>query len=113
MKLTYDQLRQIIALVHDNPVLKAKLDEFMSGKLTSISESDLLGIIAESEVDKDMIRILTDQDPGTMDAFDGLQVIADFFGYIRANKGRLSGWLASFGYAVATPKAKTATKVLK
>lgn len=111
--LTYDQLRRIIALVHDNPILKAKLDEFLSGRLTSVSESDLLGIIAQSEVDKEMIRILSAQDPDTMDAFDALQVIADFFAYIRANKSRFSGWLANLGYQVQstpTPKSSKPSK---
>lgn len=113
ISLTYDQLRRIIALVHDNPILKAKLDEFLSGRLTSVSESDLLGLISQSEVDKDMIRILSNQDPDTMDALDGLQVIADFFAYIRASKPRLSGWLASIGYQVQSKALKTSSKPSK
>lgn len=112
MKLTYDQLRRILALLNDNSVLKAKLDAFFAGKLTGISETDILGLISSSEIDKDMIRILTGNDPDTMDALDGLQAIADFFAYVRANKARLSGWLESIGYRVVS-KAKTGSKPSK
>lgn len=111
--LSYDQLRRIIALVHDNATLKAKLDEFLSGKLTSISETDLLGLVATSEIDKDMIRILTGNNPDTMDAFDGLQVIADFFAYIASNKQRFSSLLASTGFHVQKAAPTKALKASK
>ena len=37
-QLSYSQLRQILCLTISNKTLKAKLEDFLSGKLTKVSE---------------------------------------------------------------------------
>ena len=98
--LSYNQLRQILCLTISNKTLKAKLEDFLSGKLTKLSEVELLELISDSEADKELIRIISKQDPDTMDALDALEHISAFFVYIRANKERFAGWLGRFGLAV-------------
>ncbi len=95
--LTYGQLRSILALAVTNDVAKGKLSDLLSGGLANINEIDLLSMIADSHVDSEIIRILSGRDPETMDALEGLEYISAFFGYMRANKSKFSGWLASFG----------------
>jgi len=107
--LSYNQLRQILCLTISNKTLKAKLEDFLSGKLTKLSEVELLELISQSEADKELIRIISKQDPDTMDALDALEHISAFFVYIRANKDRFKSWLGSFGLAVTT-EANTPTR---
>jgi len=107
-KLTYSQLRQILGLVLTNGKLKVKLEDFLSGKLTKLNELELLELIQESEADKDLIRILSHDEPDNMDATEALEYIAAFFAYIRASKEKCSSWLAGLGYAVQ--KQPTSTK---
>lgn len=107
-KLTYCQLRQILGLVLTNGKLKVKLEDFLSGKATKLNEIELLELIQESEADKDLIRILSNQEPDNMDATEALEYIAAFFAYIRASKEKCSSWLAGLGYAVQ--KQPTSTK---
>jgi hypothetical protein len=99
-KLTYNQLRQILCLTISNGTLKAKLEDFLSGKLTKVSEVELLEIISTSEADKDLIRILSGQDPDELDAVIALEYVSSFFAYIRANSQRCKSWLGSLGLAV-------------
>ncbi len=106
-KLTYSQLRQILGLVLTNGKLRVKLEDFLSGKLTKINELELLELIQTSEADKDLIRILSNQEPDTMDAIDALEYISAFFAYIRASKEKCSSWLAGLGYAVQSSPTTT------
>ena len=99
-KLSYKQLRQILSLTISNQTLKAKLEDFLSGKLTKVSEVELLELISQSEVDKELIRIIAEREPDDMDAIEALEYISAFFDYIRANSERFKGWLGSFGLAV-------------
>lgn len=95
--LTYDQLRRILALCIDNGVIKAKLEDLLAGALVNITELELMEILKDSEIDLDMIRILSGKDPEEMDAMEGLEYISDFFAYMRANGAKLAGWLGSIG----------------
>jgi len=99
-QLSYKQLRQILCLTISNTTLKAKLEDFLSGKVTKVSELELLEIISQSEADKELIRIISGSDPDEMDALEALEHISAFFVYIRASKERFSAWLGSFGLAV-------------
>ena len=99
-KLSYKQLRQILSLTISNQTLKAKLEDFLSGKLTKVSEVELLELISQSEVDKELIRIIAEREPDDMDAIEALEYISAFFVYIRANSERFKGWLGSLGLAV-------------
>lgn len=102
VKLSYNQLRRIMAIAISNKTIKAKIGDFLGGKLTNISELELLELINESEADKELIGIISGKDPEKLDALEGLEYIAAFFGYIRANKAKYKGWLASLGLAVAS-----------
>ena len=99
-KLSYSQLRQILCLTISNATLKAKLEDFLSGKVAKVSEVELLELISVSEVDKELISILSGRNSEEMDALEALEHISAFFVYIRANKERFAGWLGSFGLAV-------------
>jgi hypothetical protein len=103
--LSYSQLRQILCLTISNKTLKAKLEDFLSGKVTKVSEVELLELISESEADKELIRIISNRDPDNMDAVEALEHISAFFVYIRANKDRFKSWLGSFGLAVQSNPA--------
>lgn len=104
-KLSYAQLRAILALAVTNDLAKGKLSDLLSGGMANISEIDLLSMIAESQVDMEMIRILSGRDPETMDALAGLEYISDFFAYIRANKDKFKGWLGSLGLKAVVPQS--------
>jgi len=104
-KLSYSQLRQILSLTISNQILKAKLEDFLSGKVTKVSEVELLELISHSEVDKELIRIISNQEPDNMDAIEALEYISAFFVYIRANSERCKDWLGNLGLAVATVKS--------
>ncbi|MFA6977382.1 MAG: hypothetical protein WC194_11790 [Mesotoga sp.] len=107
-KLSYSQLRQILSLTISNQTLKAKLEDFLSGKVTKVSEVEILQLISDSEVDKELIRIISGKEPEAMDAIEALEYISAFFVYIRANSERFKGWLGSFGLAVkASPATPT------
>ena len=113
-KLSYNQLRQILCLTISNQTLKAKLEDFLSGKVTKVSEVELLELISQSEADKELIHILSRQDPTDMDALDALEYISAFFVYIRASKERFSVWLGSVGLAVTSEtKPDTPTRASK
>ena len=99
-QLSYSQLRQILCLTISNATLKAKLEDFLSGKVAKVSEVELLELISESEADKELISILSGRNPDEMDALEALEYISSFFAYIRASKERFSAWLGSFGLAV-------------
>ena len=104
-KLSYKQLRQILSLTISNQTLKAKLEDFLSGKVIKVSEIEILQLISDSEVDKELIRIIAEREPEEMDAIEALEYISAFFVYIRANSERFKGWLGSFGLAVKTSPA--------
>ncbi|PKN78187.1 MAG: hypothetical protein CVU48_09060 [Candidatus Cloacimonetes bacterium HGW-Cloacimonetes-1] len=108
-KLTYNQLRQILCLAISNSTIKAKLEDLLSGKLTKVSEVELLELISTSEADKELIRILSGQDPDNMDAVEALEYISAFFAYIRASKEKCKDWLGSFGLAVTSNPKPTDT----
>lgn len=71
---------------------------------------ELLELISESEADKELIRIISNQDPDTMDALDALEHVSAFFAYIRANSDRFKAWLGSFGLAVQAEIKDTPTR---
>ena len=74
-KLSYSQLRQILCLTISNATLKAKLEDFLSGKVAKVSEVELLELISQSEADKELIRIISNQDPDDMDALEARERI--------------------------------------
>lgn len=105
ISLPYAKLRKILALAVNNDAIHTSLEALLAGSAVQVSDADLIKLICDSEIDKELIRILADSDPDTMDAIEALEYIADFFAYIRANKVRFSSWLASIGFlAPANPK---------
>lgn len=112
-KLTYAQLRDILSLIVKNEPIRLRVEDLIRGKLVNITEIELIDMVVDSGVDKDMIRIMSGQDPEQMDAVDGLEQIADFFGYMKANKERLAGWLSSFGLRAQGQVKSTRSKPSK
>jgi len=110
MTLTYSQLRSILSLVITSTPIKLKLDDLLAGRDLSFTESSLLELIFESNIDSDIIRILTNQDPADMDAFQAIEVISDFFAYMKANSKKLSGWLSSIASNQAPNPPKRPSK---
>lgn len=107
-QISYSQLRAILSLVVKNEPIRVKLDDVLAGKELHLTEGSLLETIIDSEIDQEIIRILTGKDPGELDAFDGIEVISDFFGYMKANSARLKSWLSSIG-SKAAPKPRPTT----
>jgi len=102
LKLTYSQLRDILGLALENGTIKARFEDFLTGKLVNLSEIELIGLVRDSGVDLELLRILNGTDPKEIDAVDALETVAAFFAYWRASKPRLQGWLGSLGFAVAS-----------
>lgn len=113
INLSYAQLRAILSLVVKSEPIRVKLDDVLAGKDLHITEGSLLETIIDSEIDQEIIKILTGKEPGELDAFEGIEVISDFFGYMKANSGRLSSWLSSIGSKAAASPRKTTGKSLK
>ena len=111
--LSYAQLREILALVVSNGTLRLKLADLLQGKAANLTEVELLDLIVQSEVDKDLIRILSNKDPDAMDALEGLEYISSFFAYTRANSARLTTWLANIGLRAQASVKKTPSKPSK
>jgi hypothetical protein len=112
-KLTYAQLREILALVVSSEPIRVKLADLLQGRGADISEVEVLDLINRSQVDKDMVRILSGQDPDSLDALDALAYITDFFAYMRTNKQKLNALLASIGLKAAVSKPPTGSKTSK
>lgn len=96
-QLSYAQLRKILGIGLANGTIRGKLDDLLSGKLSGLSELEILELIQESEADVEMVRILSGQNPEELDAMEAMEYIAAFFGYIRANSARFNSWLGSLG----------------
>jgi hypothetical protein len=99
-KLSYGQLRAILGLALENGKIKARFEDFLTGKLMKLNELELLELVRDSGADLELLRILTSSDPAEIDAVDALETVAAFFAYWRASKPRLAGWLGSLGFAV-------------
>lgn len=97
IKLTYNQLRQILGLVITNGEVRVRIGEIINGTTGIIEESDLLDLIYKSGIEKDVIHILSGKDPDTLDAIEALEYLASFFAYIRVNKPKFASWLESIG----------------
>ena len=54
--------------------------------MAKVSELDLLEMISRSEVDKELIAILSGRDPDKMDALEGLEHLRFFSHISRATK---------------------------
>lgn len=105
IQLSYSQLRQILAITLSNDTIRTKLSDVLIGSL-SIGEMEVVELIKDSGADLELIRILSGQDPETMDAVDAVEWILSFFEYIRASLPKLMPWLESMGLkAKPTPTA--------
>ncbi|MCB5285545.1 MAG: hypothetical protein LHW45_08165 [Candidatus Cloacimonetes bacterium] len=115
-KVTYAQLREILALTLTTGSIRLKLDQLLSGQSVEINEGQVIDMIVESNIDKDMIRILSGQDPDGMDAIEAMEYISDFFAYMRSSSPKFAGWLKSIRSAAspaAPAKSRTSSKNLK
>jgi hypothetical protein len=110
INLTYSQLRQILSITLSNQHIRLKLADVFMGK-TELTELALIETIVNSGADLELVRILSGQDPESMDATEAMGWILAFFGYIRASWPKLKPWLGSI-ISVEEPK-KTASKSSK
>lgn len=105
IQLSYSQLRQILAIAICNEHIRTKLADVLAGKV-EVTELVLIQAIADSGADLELIRIISGQDPETMDAMEATEWILSFFEYIRASLPKLMPWLESMGLkAKPTPTA--------
>lgn len=102
-----------MGLAVSNQTIRMKLSDFLGGKMTKISEIELMDLIYESQIDTELIRILSGKDPDTIEAFEGIEYITAFFAYFASNKPRFSALLASIGYQVQQTAPSTRSKVSK
>lgn len=102
MKLTYNQLREILGTLITSDTIKATLGELISSGKT-INEMEVLDLIYQSNVDGQILTILG-HDPDTIDAIQGMEVILSFFAYIRGNSEKFSGFLSNFAFPKAEEK---------
>lgn len=111
--LSYSQLRQILCLILENESIRVKLEYLLSGKELKLSEIDFLQFLAESQVDKDMLRILSGTDPETLEAMEAVGYLIGFFGYIHSSKEKLRTCLSSFGLKLPKVVMNTSGNGLK
>lgn len=106
IKLSYSQLRAILGLALENGKIRVRLEDFLTGKSVTLNEIELIGLVRDSGVDLELLRILTGSDPGEIDAVTALKTIDAFFAYWQANGQKLRPWLENLGCVVqvgATP----------
>jgi hypothetical protein len=98
MKIKYNQLREIISLVFKNSKIKALLNERSVGTLFELDFYDMVAVLAESEVDINILQILTGKNPEELDALEAIEVISDFFTFISENYQRLIPLVVDMGF---------------
>lgn len=80
------------------------LGDLLTGKNLTLDLDSFLQQILDKEADKELIKILAPHfDFDADNAFDGLEYIADFFAFIKANWTRVLSWLTALGLAAKIP----------
>ena len=84
----------LTAIERDNPRLNGVLPkDYARPALDKHRLGELIDLIVASEIDRDLIRILSGTDPDTLDAITALEYFSDFFNYIKASSPKLTRWL--------------------
>ncbi len=100
MKLTYRQLRDILALPVISKNFEGKLEDILAGEadLTIVGFAKML---AESRLDEEIVQILTGKDISEVDAIQGGEALANFIEFIKKNKDKFSFFVKIFGFKKA------------
>jgi hypothetical protein len=104
MKIKYNQLREIISLVFKNSKIKALLQEKGVTTLFELDFKDMIVVLADSEVDIDMLQILTGKNAENIDALEAIEEISDFINFIMVNYPRLIPLVADMGFLKVVQK---------
>ena len=95
--INYGQLRRILALGFECKGVRQPLESFFNGDDVSMDVLALTQLVYESEVDCQMVEILTGKNALEMEAFEALEVIQDFFTYLKANAKKLKAFQKLLG----------------
>jgi len=106
MNLSYAKLRKTLSVILKNKTLRKKLEDLIAGKDQELSEMSFLDALDESNVDGEILEILTGKKTDELDAAQAIGVFCDFFIYIKASWQKLKPLLSSIGLKleVETPK---------
>jgi hypothetical protein len=107
MNLTYSKLRKVLSLFLKNPILRDGLQELISGKEQELDELGFLDLLDKSQVDLELLEILTEKKASDILADDAIGVFADFFCSIKASWQKLKPLLSSLGLKVETSLTST------
>jgi len=100
MNLTYAKLRKVLSLFLKNSVLRDGMKELIEGKEKELDELGFLDLLDKSQVDVELLEILTEQEASDVSAEDAIGVFADFFCSIKASWQKLKPLLSSLGLKV-------------
>ena len=100
MNLTYAKLRKVLSLFLKNPILRDGLQELISGKEQELDELGFLDLLDESQVDVELLEILTEKKASEISAEDAIGVFADFFCSIKGSWQKLKPLLSGLGLKV-------------
>jgi hypothetical protein len=107
MNLTYSKLRKVLSLFLKNPILRDGIKELIEGKEQELDELGFLDLLDKSQVDVELLEILTEKKVSDIPAEDAIGVFADFFYSIKGSWSRLKPLLSSLGLKVETELIST------
>lgn len=97
MNLTYSKLRKVLSLFLKNPILRESIKELIEGKEQELDEIGFLDLLDKSQVDLEILEILTERKASDIPADEAIKVFADFFFSIKASWQKLKPLLSSLG----------------
>jgi hypothetical protein len=107
MNLTYAKLRKVLSLFLKNPILRDGIQELISGKEKELDELGFLDLLDKSQVDVELLEILTEKKTGEISAEEAIGVFADFFCSIKASWQKLKPLLSGLGLRVESKLTTT------
>jgi len=99
MNLTYAKFRKAIAVLLKNQVLRERLSGLAGGQV-ELSEIGILDLLAESEADVELLRVLTDKSPEDVTPEEAAEAFSAFFSAAEGSWARLKPLLDGLGYKV-------------
>ena len=106
MKLSYAKLRKCLSVFLKNKVLREKLENLIAGKEQELTEMSFLDALDESNVDGEILVILTGKSTEEVDATEAIGAFCDFFTYIKSSWQRLKPLLLSIGLKLQVENQK-------
>jgi len=107
MNLTYAKLRKVLSLFLKNPILRDCIKELIEGKEQELDELGFLDLLDKSQVDMELLEILTEKEVSDIPAEDAIGVFADFFCSIKASWQKLKPLLSGLGLKVESSLTTT------